>query len=351
MGKRLLISCLRLAMLLVVGGAVASCDSLIYDGEGECIVKYTVSFKYDMNMEYADAFAHYVESVTLCAFDASGTLAYTKTESGETLTANNQTMDVSDIEPGTYTLIAWATGQEATADCYEGATLEIGKTTTSELWQKISRTYDEEEGAVVDHDLTPLFHGMVSEGDLTEIEFSGERNVLVPLTKDTNVIRVVLQHLSGADIDVSDFTFRITANNGWMDYDNSLLDDETLTYKPWALSTGTASVADEDEEDDEALTSVSAAVAELTVGRLVVGQKPRLTIYNAEGARVLSIPVIDYALLVKGKYNSELDDQEYLDRQDEYSMTFFLDESDQWMATTIIINSWRVVLQSVDLWN
>ena len=61
---------------------------------------------------------------------------------------------------------------------------------------------------------------------------------------------------------------------------------------------------------------------------------------------VLSVPIVDYALLVKGYYKRAMDDQEYLDRQDEYNMTFFLDESGDWVSSTIIVNSWRVVLNN-----
>ena len=69
-----------------------------------------------------------------------------------------------------------------------------------------------------------------------------------------------------------------------------------------------------------------------------------LTITNkAENKVVLSIPVIDYALLVKGYENASLSDQEYLDRQDEYNMTFFLDEGGRWISAVIIINDWRIV--------
>jgi hypothetical protein len=41
-----------------------------------------------------------------------------------------------------------------------------------------------------------------------------------------------------------------------------------------------------------------------------------------------------------------MEDQEYLDRQDEYNMTFFLDESGNWISSSIIVNSWRVVLNN-----
>ena len=77
--------------------------------------------------------------------------------------------------------------------------------------------------------------------------------------------------------------------------------------------------------------------------------RPVLTVRKKDGSKVLSIPVIDYALLVKGKYNREMSNQEYLDRQDEYNMTFFLDADHKWLSASVIINSWRVVLDNVDL--
>lgn len=102
--------------------------------------------------------------------------------------------------------------------------------------------------------------------------------------------------------------------------------------------------------DDITRSVFSAAIAELTVPRLVKGQETRLTVTNREtGETVFSIPLIDYALLVKGFYNRDMDDQEYLDRQDEYDMVFFLDEGDRWLDTYIYINSWKVVLQNTGL--
>ena len=44
-----------------------------------------------------------------------------------------------------------------------------------------------------------------------------------------------------------------------------------------------------------------------------------------------------------------MSDQEYLDRQDEYNLTFFLDKEDRWVSSSIIINSWRVILDDVDI--
>ena len=97
------------------------------------------------------------------------------------------------------------------------------------------------------------------------------------------------------------------------------------------------------------MTTVNVALAELTIGRLREGQSPVLHIKSREtGEDVCRIPVADYALLVKGNYREHMSDQEYLDRQDEYTMTFFLDEG-EWVSSVIYINSWRVVLNDTDL--
>ena len=99
----------------------------------------------------------------------------------------------------------------------------------------------------------------------------------------------------------------------------------------------------------DASTQVSAVVAEMTVNRLLASKNPRLKVYNnLNNKLVFSIPLIDYALLVKGNYNKAMTDQEYLDRQDDYSFTFFVDDHD-WLNATIYVNSWRVVLQNVEM--
>jgi hypothetical protein len=92
------------------------------------------------------------------------------------------------------------------------------------------------------------------------------------------------------------------------------------------------------------------AVAELTVGRLVLENNPILTITNEEGEEVLSIPLIDTALLYKRVRYQNMDNQEFLDRQDEYDIALFLDEDDRWINSYIYINSWKVVLNNEDLY-
>jgi Protein of unknown function (DUF1812). len=44
-----------------------------------------------------------------------------------------------------------------------------------------------------------------------------------------------------------------------------------------------------------------------------------------------------------------MSNQEYLDRQDEYNIMFFLDSNNNWIKTRIIINGWAVVLNDFPL--
>lgn len=329
--------------LAVIGLAMTSCDNILGEEDVDCSVEYRVKFKYDNNMKFADAFANEVTSVVLYAFDENGKFVYQRGEEGDMLSEEGYDMLI-EVEPGDYNLVAWAKGKGD--ETFSIPILTEGVSTIEELNCKMNRMYARaaDGTAEVRNDLRPLFHGQVQKHSFGRA--ATEQKVTVELTKNTNNIHIVLQHLSGEAVDVNKFTFTIEDVNGKMNYDNSLMEDEELTYYAWHTDTG---VADMEEKGTRATTSVGVAIAELTVGRLVKENNPILSITNDKGEKVLSIPLIDYALLVKGYYNRDMDDQEYLDRQDEYSLTFFLDSNDNWVSSSIIINGWKVVLDDVDL--
>lgn len=320
-----------------------SCEnSVIFDGEGDCLVQYRVKFKYDNNMKFADAFSNEVTSVALYVFDENGTLAYHDTESGEALASGDYSMPV-ELEAGEYDILAWCGLGDGESFTVPAA--ELGVTTMEEVVCRMN-TKNVDGVKCVDEDLKPLFHGIskMTVGDEPGIHYQA-----LSLTKNTNVVRVVLQQLSGNDINEEDFSFEIQDHNTYMAHDNSLTGNDLVVYKPWSLTAGNADVDAEIYKSgiSRAGTSVGVAVAELTTGRLVEDNRPLLVVRNLkEDKVVLSIPLVDYALLVKGNYNKAMDNQEYLDRQDEYNMTFFLDESGDWISSSVIVNSWRVVLNN-----
>lgn len=166
--------------------------------------------------------------------------------------------------------------------------------------------------------------------------------------KDTNQVRVILQQLSGEDMHVDGFKFKIEDNNGHMEHDNSLRDDEFITYKDWNRETGEAGV-DLGDPTRAGDTKIKVAIADLTVSRLMADHPTYLTITNPEGEQTARIPLVDYALITKQMYSQKMTDQEYLDRQDRYVLTFFLDKNNKWIASSIIINSWRIVLGNYEI--
>lgn len=340
--KRILYSIqTRIYKLLAVaacGTMLASCDNILDNGYGDCTMEYRVKFKYDYNMKKADAFANEVKSVTLYAFDDDGKFVYQRTEQGDILAGEDYSMPV-EVEPGDYHLVSWA-GMEGESS-FAVPVLTEGVSTIDELKCRMNRIYGRaaDGSAIVNENLAPLFHGEVEKQSFSR---AGQTQIVtVPLVKNTNTIRVILQQISDKKVDVSKFEFTITDDNGLMNYDNKLLDDETLTYYPWYTAQGSTDRAATGRAENED-TELSVAVAQLTIGRLVVANHPKLTITNKEtGQIVLSIPLIDYLVMTEAE-GHDMNNQEYLDRQDEYSMTFFLGSDMTWVKTQIIINGWVV---------
>ena len=349
--------------LAAIAGALAliGCDSVIYDGEGDCSVNYRVKFRYDMNLKFADAFASEVESVTLYLLDGDGKVVWQRTEAGEALAKEDYAMIV-DVAPGTYDLLAWCGSTDK-------GSFQIPESLSGrELTCTLRRETDSDGTAHVREDLDRLYHGYLPDQTFGDTE--GTYTYVVPLVKNTNNVRVVLQQTSGEKIDEKRFSFRITAENGRMDWDNELLPDEPITYHAWHKQSASAGTELPDLPD--AITSVNAVVAELTTARLTVRDKTaaaattattattaenlpeerkmRLTVRdNNTGKTVLSIPLADYALLIKGEYRREMDDQEFLDRMDEYNLVFVLGEDLRWVSMSIHIHSWKMVWQNTGI--
>ena len=324
--------------------SIAAVTGCVYDDIDGCPTRRYVQIRYDKNLKSTDAASSEVKFVSIYAADKNGTVVYVKTSSAAELSESGYQVNVSDMPSGNYTLFAWAEGEQRNPDSYMQVSVTPGKTDVDELKRMIQRN----SSCEVDKDLTPLFHGMTENVDFTDFRTGGTRSASLSLTKNTNNVRIILQHLSGEPVDVKNFKFFISDDNGTIDWNNELTVSDSVCYKAWSVSSGSASMSNM-ALTGTGHTEIGVAMAELTVGRLVKGHRPILNVCNTQGDKVLSIPLIDYALLIKGHYNSSMSDQEYLDRQDEYNMTFFLDKEDHWVNSSIVINSWRVILDDVDI--
>ena len=321
--------------------ATTSCNDGLgtFDGEGDCGVY--ISFKYDYNIKFANAFANEVNSIALYVFDEEDTLIDQLTTTDKEALSDDKFEMVLQLDPGEYRLLAWGgLMNEESFDLLANA--EIGKTKLQELQVRMHRDHNANGDAVVEKDLLPLYHGSM---EIVVDDVEGTYKHTMSLMKDTNVVRILLNELSGHEADADDFIFEIEDSNGLYDWDNTLLDDEQITYKAWYKE----SVSTDTETMSRAQESVGGALAELTIGRIRADRSPILRIRSSEtGEDIVRLPLAEYALMVKGQYNLGMSDQEYLDRVDEYNMTLFLNEG-EWVSTSILIHSWRVVINNTVL--
>lgn len=349
----------KILLLTILAGTIASCDSILDYDDGDCSIEYRVRFKYDYNMEEVDAFAQQVRTVTLYAFDDNNNLVYLKNEQGEQLGDGNYSMTV-DIDPSKYHLIAWAglNDESFAVPLLYPQKSEIEELKVRTLRKAATRSFSEDEKGkyIVEQELHSLWHGEVKTAPTTR---SGRQQFsTVSLVKNTNNIRIVVAQVnqSGGPITraLTEKTFKceIYDDNGYMNYDNSLLEDNLLTYKPFVVEPEVVKTR-AFSKDNEPAKEYNAIVCEMSVARLMEDKTPQLTITNSATNETLfhSSNLVKYLeLLQLEKYkdrNYTL--QEYLDREDEYSIIIFVDEKLALIKTVIDVNDWTIHLNDIEL--
>lgn len=340
-----------------------SCTNAIYDDEGDCAVTYRIKFRYDRNLKWADAFASEVHSVRLYAFDNNGNLVAEYADRGDHLADPDYSM-LLDLPAGEYHFVAWCglDNPQAKVQNFVVPQTSLRSTTLDDLTCRLNRYTDQYKAHSNDW-LEFMFHGQL-DAVLPENLDGGDYLYVMPLTKDTNHIRIILQHLNGEDLDVSKFGFTIEDDNGFYANDNSLLDDDMITYTPYSTSSAVAGIIKEDGSSaagSRAVETCKTAIADFSVARMMSSHTDRMRLnityfdnQTGETRKIASVPVIDYALLARDYYemyygHPMADNREFLDREDEYLLTFFIDENYYWYNAVIYINSWRIVLHDVDL--
>ena len=306
-------------IILVLLAMMNSCD-LINEDLPECV--QSVKFVYNMTLSGGDAFNAQVGSVDLYVFDDKGNFVKKYSESGDALKDPNYRLRL-DLADGNYTVAAWCGMMD------NGFSLNSFNTL-----KEMQNAIRDVQGGVSSTDLKDMWYG------LQEITVNANEAAThkMNLTKNTNNIRVMLQNVDGRTINGNDFEFKIIDNNMVVDWQNN--PSTSIIYNPFAQ--GTSQVG-----GDENNAPVQVAYAEFSTSRLYVGNNTRLVITNKEnGQIVLDIPLLDYLTMRSEKYK-KMSDQEYLDRECDYTLVLFLGDNNTWLRTTIIINGWTVRINNI----
>ena len=347
------------AILVVVGSLLSSCDGPFYEYEGDCEVHHYVRFVYDMNLKWANAFPSEVKSVNLYIFDEKGLFVKAYKRDGEEL-ADPDFAIQTDLPAGSYRLLAWC-GLENPGVARQSFSLTEPKENVTSIDDMICKLITSSEsvygnateGAQYSSERPNFLYWGYLEADFEDNGDGASYDYTIKLTKDTNHIRIMLQELDGDIIDPAEFRFSIEADNGIMNWDNMIVGDDIVVYQPWSQTSDEIGVGTIDPSD-ASVSYYKGVVADISMARLLASESSSvfLTISNRDsGAVIARVPVIQYALLSKEyyeeAYSHKMTDQEFLDREDEYNMTFFL-RNGKWMNSYIYIQQWRIVLHDYD---
>lgn len=285
-------------------------------------------------MEFANAFYSQVDCLTVLFYDSEGKFVTKRINTSSDLADEFWRMEI-DLAPGQYHILAY--GGMACEDSSFSFVTDPESTAYNNVRVHLN---SECITSPVGTELHPLFYGKLD----TEVEANSTtyREVTVPMMKDTNNIRVLLQQVGGEPVDNADYDFRITDNNTLFAWDNDLLPVPTVTYYPWAR--GNASPGELPDGSD-----ASVAWAELSTSRLVTGASPRFIITHKEtGENVVDIPLNNYLLLLKSQAFATMGNQEFLDRESRWNMIFFLNQNN-WVSVSITIKDWTVRINNSEV--
>lgn len=322
-----------LAVFCLAG--LASCD-YIHDELPLC--RHTLRFVYRHNIKHADAFAYEMvnqereKNVRLYIYDDKGAFLSSRLIEGEELKKNE--VDLSELAPGDYHLLAWAGLNDTDYTWMEpaaGSTIEDFRMAVKAAENR------------VDRELSGLFQGeldyTIPAGGATDTEF--------PLVKNTNKIRFILVDANrGTELLKDAFDFVVTTTNGDLDAHNQPIADKRITWLPYLQQVETVKSA------DNATVAYDAVCTELNTLRLIDNATGTLSVrYASEKTPFINVDLAGLLKLTQIE-SHKLDGQEYLDRQDEYVLTAYVDiTGGRAHCLYVVVDDWIVRLEDVTLGN
>lgn len=328
---------IRLALLLSGAAMAASCTGLVFEQEGNCDDDVEVYLKYDYNVQRADMRPFHVGWAEVYAIDQNGKVAATATVSPQEAADKNSTVKFGGLQPGHYTFMAIAMQRPyeqlaAESGARFRANLPVVGSEASSLEVRLDRKNEGGEFSKVNAPacgLDTLWIGHSFKGGITMPEVNSQTGTThrdtISLVRDTKYLHLTLHQTENRpDIHDTDYEVRVIDANGHLGWDNNLIKDETIEYTPFASWTT------ELTEDDTVIER--AAHFNISFSRLMYNAagKPNATLEIFSKATNKTVARVDLAYyLAFGRDAFAMRNytpQEYLDRQYDYRMDFFLND-------------------------
>lgn len=349
--------------------------SLMHDDLDPCAVKpethTSVKLKYDYNTRGEDLFASLVGGVTVYAFDSEGKLVAVEERSnsdhGGALSTPEFQIDFSSdvIVPGnTYRFYAVAHqdpgGYSSVINSPGAAFRRFELSPGTHTVDDFLLTLERDESGFVPH-AGRLLDALWTTLRPFELEIPEERipeegdpqepdrylTATVPLMRVTNHVTISFWQTdfpTAIDPAHYDIEIEAPAGNGRLDMLGNPVADGALHYRPYSVRTDLADTGDGGK--------AACVTADFGLSRLMLDADLALVVTNritGHKTRIANLP----RYLAKGNEAfaaKNWPEQEYLDREYEYSIGFpFGDPIPKWVMVNVAVLSWSKRIQNVDL--
>jgi len=362
-------------LILIPAIAIASLSSCINDDLDDCPTpaksKVALQFDYTYNIKEADAFSSEVKNLNVYVFDENGKFFNSYLESSDKFETGH-TLEISDLKDGKYTFVCLARDRQPATRVDEDemefsfSSLTPGVSTIDDLTEKMGK--ENEKGELEnDKNFAALYTAQTSI-DFKRLDENGKEGKIVKgklsLMKCTKTYRIVLLPYENeqAYFSPENFDVRIEGSAAWLNHQGEKVKNEGITYLPYNTELrgnydGETTV--EGKPIDQAL------VYDLSSSRMFERATERVSndeyddkriiitdLRDKENPRVVFNHSLPWFLALCGETarNKNWSDQEYLDRQDHYVLTFYVpDKRDYNLDVKVKVNGWVLNMQESDL--
>jgi len=314
---------LRLLLAIVGMLTITSCTWL-KDDKDDCPYGYWLQLRYTYNMLDVDAAPKFVTDAYVYVYDKDGNFVKRIVATQDVLKVNNYRVQIDGLSEGDYQFVVWS-----------------GIGNSQYAMSSDSKTLDEFRLALAgapktsDKELSGLYHGYLS-----TVHYSDTYTVHeVDLMKNTNQLACLVVSVdSDTELpEATDYSMEVIADNGTMNAYNKLVSDDLISYKPFEQGPVTI-----EEPEYGELNGIMFNISTL---RLMSDRDCRIILTKkSTGETIFNISFPEFIGMLGTLYTNlgrELTVQEYLDRQDFYTIVFFL-SADFKQLLQLQVNSWRL---------
>lgn len=295
----------------------------VQDDADECPYGFWLKLRYTYNILDVDAATKYVDDAYVYIYDDNGNFIKRIYANHDALAANDYKVRVEGIPEGNYQFVVWS-GMTGSQYAVSGDTKTIGDF-------RLSLT---SSGNTQKSELTPLYHGYLS-----TVHYDDNYALHhVEMMKNTNHLACSIVSVSGQVVlDPDEFVMKVVTANSTMNAYNELISADDITYEPY--------VSEQVTINDAEYGTLNGVKTAISILRLMSDRETRVILEKkSTGQTVFNISFPEYIGKIGSLYTNlgrEISVQEYLDRQDFYTIVFVL-SGDLDQLIQVKVNQWRV---------